>query len=89
MFVFPAQKYRGQCKENVVYVPNKEHYIPCMYHQYFEDDCFSDKICLYFHANAEDIFNTNYALELCSGLQINFLVMEYPGYSVYAGSANS
>ena len=60
--------------------------IPCLYLPYTN----SNKIIIYFHANAEDL-GTSYAFltHLRKQLKINILAVEYPGYGLYKGSPNS
>ena len=50
----------------------------------------SKYLILYFHSSGEDI-KTAYGLlnYLRNSYQANVLAMEYPGYSIYKGSANS
>ena len=44
----------------------------------------TNKIFIYFHGNAEDIFNaTNNVGIIQSSLPLNTICMEYPGYSIY------
>ena len=41
-------------------------------------------IIIYFHGNTEHNFNIEYnGLDFCSYLDMNVLIVEYPGYSIY------
>lgn len=60
-----------------------DHYIPCFLLLTSEP---SDKILIYFHANAEDIGQSlPFCHELQDELKCHILVVEYEGYSVYKG----
>ena len=51
---------------------------------------FSDKICIFFHGNAEDISKHNiFTQKLMENLLCNILIVEYPGYSFYTGSPSA
>ena len=59
---------------------NPNNYIPCMF--YKNPNSTNFLIC--FHGNAEDIFTTeNYGLDLRAYLNMNVIIVEYPGYSLY------
>ena len=59
-------------------------HIPCMYQQSTFIEKPTNKIFIYFHGNAEDIFNaTNNVGIIQSSLALNTICMEYPGYSIY------
>ena len=59
-------------------------HIPCMYQPSTFIDKPTNKIFIYFHGNAEDIFNaTNNVGIIQSSLALNTICMEYPGYSIY------
>ena len=50
----------------------------------------TNKIFIYFHGNAEDIFNaTNNVGVIQSSLSLNTICMEYPGYSIYYSEKNA
>lgn len=50
----------------------------------------SKYIILYFHSAGEDIKIAHSLLNFIrNSYQVNVLAMEYPGYSLYAGSATS
>ena len=65
-------------------------FIPCRYISYTQEGLYSKKIIIFFHANAEDIFQ---ACALKQGLsdffKMNVLIPEYPGYSVYSGNSSA
>ncbi len=91
--VFPAptddkypniQKYKNQ----ILYIPktlpdNTQFHIPCL----FQECTFNKnttKIFIYFHGNAEDMFNAIGNLNVIqSSLPFHTLSVEYPGYSIY------
>lgn len=57
----------------------KSDYIPCIY---FQGN--SDKVLIHFHANGEDIGQTQPLMrKINQKLRINILCMEYPGYGLY------
>jgi hypothetical protein len=50
----------------------------------------SKYLVLYFHASGEDIKNSQGLLNyIRNSFQVNVIAMEYPGYSIYKGSATS
>lgn len=56
-------------------------HIPCLYIPY---DAGSDKLILYFHANAEDLGLAHAKMaEIAEELQMHLLAVEYPGYGLY------
>ena len=75
-------------KGNLLFVPKmkgdgKLFHIPCMY-QESQYKPITNKIFLYFHGNAEDIFNaTSNVGVIKASLPFNTICMEYPGYSIY------
>ena len=75
-------------KDEILFVPKKlkdetQFHIPCLYQQCTKK-ADTNKIFLYFHGNAEDIFNATNNLSIIKGsLPFHTLSMEYPGYSVY------
>lgn len=83
----------SQNKGHLLFIPKPEpqnsnsqkfHHIPCMYQPTTYFNKTSNKIFIYFHGNAEDIFNaTNNVNLIQSNLPLNTLCMEYPGYSIY------
>jgi len=45
---------------------------------------------IYFHANAEDIgLSYSIMLEFSIRLNVNVLIVEYPGYGIYKGNPNA
>lgn len=89
--VFPKpdfNKYEyNQSNKNLIFIPrkptkanSKKSYIPCLYLPHEN----SNKILIFFHGNAEDIFLANYvATDIKNELKMNILIPEYPGYSIY------
>lgn len=75
-------------KDEILFVPKKLKdgtlfHIPCLY-QLSTKKPDTNKIFLYFHGNAEDIFNSTNNLSIIKGsLPFHTLSIEYPGYSVY------
>lgn len=57
-----------------------DNYIPCLY---FKNPK-SSNFLIYFHGNSEDIFQIeHYGLNFRSYLEMNVIMVEYPGYSLY------
>jgi acetyl esterase/lipase len=91
LFPAPTDDKYDQIENNkghLLFVPkykddHKLFHIPCMY-QETQFRAKSNKVFLYFHGNAEDIFNatTNVSV-IKSSLPFNTICMEYPGYSIY------
>lgn len=76
-------------KENKDILTESDKYIPCMIHE-CRKNVHSNKYLIYFHGNAEDIFNSNYTVDLTrSVLPYNTISVEYPGYSVYSDPKSS
>jgi len=45
---------------------------------------------IYYHANAEDVgYAFSFAQTLGANLRVHVLLVEYPGYGVYAGKPNA
>jgi fermentation-respiration switch protein FrsA (DUF1100 family) len=64
-------------------------FIPCKLHECRKVSN-SNKYLIYFHGNAEDIFNSNYTVDLTrTVLPYNTISVEYPGYSIYSEEKNS
>lgn len=81
LLFIPKQKNNDNSKESS--------YIPCMLHECRKVSN-SNKYLLYFHGNAEDIFNSNYTVDLTrTVLPYNTLSVEYPGYSIYPDNKSS
>ena len=91
--VFPAptdDKYPNieKYKNQILYIPktlpdNTKFHIPCL----FQESTFNpntNKIFVYFHGNAEDMFNAIGNLNIIqNSLPFHTLSVEYPGYSIY------
>lgn len=91
--IFPAptdDKYSEvqRFKDEILFIPKKlkdgsTFHIPCL----FQTSCKNpktNKIFLYFHGNAEDVFNSNNNLQIIkNSLPFHTLGIEYPGYSIY------
>lgn len=66
------------------------HSVPCLFLQANEGARNGEKLIIYLHANAENIFNVHSFCNLLrSYFQINVLSPEYPGYSIYTNSEPS
>lgn len=60
-------------------------WIPCL----FIPGINKDKIVIFFHGNGEDINSAyEFAFFISNQLKTSILIMEYPGYSVYGGTAS-
>ena len=54
-------------------------YIPCLFYRKKE----SNNFLIYFHGNSENIFQIeNYGLDFRSYLEMNVILVEYPGYFI-------
>ena len=76
-------------KKQIIYIQkkNEENYIPCLF--VIEYNCCSNFL-LYFHGNAEDIFSCELlGFHIARELQMNIIIVEYPGYSIYPGKPDS
>ena len=97
-FIFPSPNFDFRIvksyKDDLIYIPAKENknkekcYIPCLFMRS------SNKLCknfiLFFHGNAEDIFLSQSMAEgLWEKLDMNIIIIEYPGYSIYPGEPNA
>jgi esterase/lipase len=69
-------------------IDNKiENYIPCLFIQEREQ---SSKFLIFFHGNSEDIFLSELIGQLfAEKLQMNVIIVEYPGYSIYNAPKNA
>lgn len=66
---------------------NEKDVIPALYIRYSMG---SNKILLYFHANAEDLGMISTSMsQISQYLQVNILAIEYPGYGIYKGNPSS
>ena len=81
-------KYVNKYKENIIHIPTKRKLkekdilekIPC----FFKKNSKSKNILIIFHGNGSNIFNlAEYCSDLSNNFNINILVPEYPGYSIY------
>lgn len=72
-------------KKKSSFLKNNENItIPALYLRYSHG---SNKIFLYFHANAEDLgMISTYLGYLSQYLKVNVLAIEYPGYGIYKGN---
>lgn len=66
---------------------NKENHIPCLYYEFPKG---SSLLLLFFHGNAEDIGDSwTFLVALSNLLQVNSLLIEYPGYGLYKGKCSA
>ena len=84
-------------KDELIFIPKKNRnnkfneptFIPCMLNECRKISN-SNKYLIYFHGNAEDIFNSNYTVDLTrTVLPYNTISVEYPGYSIYSEDKSS
>ncbi len=62
-------------------------HIPC---HYINCSSGSSKVLLYFHGNAEDLGKVQILMEaLSEELNVHTIAVEYPGYGIYPGQANT
>jgi hypothetical protein len=90
--LFPAPTTKidlTKYKNEILFIPkpnlnqSSNKFIPCMLYE-SRKNVNSNKYLLYFHGNAEDIFNSNYTVDLTrTVLPYNTISVEYPGYSIY------
>ena len=80
-------KLKEKKPNNIVNKSLKHDQIPCLYYRY----CLgSNKLILYFHANAEDLGMISIIIsQLSQYLKVNVLAVEYPGYGIYKGNPTS
>jgi len=94
--VFPVPGYDHNMAQlayisrKLIFIPKKNKnneiidYIPCVFMP-SEIGQFSSNFLLFFHGNAEDIFLAAQMAEpLRTKLNMNIIIMEYPGYSIYS-----
>ena len=96
--VFPSPSFDfrsvNEFKDDLIFIPSRDnndkvkYYIPCLFLRS------NNKLCknfiLFFHGNAEDIFLAQYmAASLWEKLDMNLIIIEYPGYSIYKGEPNA
>jgi esterase/lipase len=98
--IFPAptdDKYEelNRHKDKILFIPKKlkngkPFHIPCLFQRCELNEKPTNKFFLYFHGNAEDIFNANSNLSyIKQKLPFNIISIEYPGYSVYYQDKNA
>jgi fermentation-respiration switch protein FrsA (DUF1100 family) len=94
-FIFPAPDFDchlvEQLSDELIYIPTKnlKEYIPCLF--------LSNRISrlhknfvIFFHGNAENIFlSRQMAHGLLDKLNMNIIIVEFPGYSIYKGEASA
>ena len=62
-------------------IQSVDNYIPCLFYR----NPNSSNYLLYFHGNSEHIFQIEYyGLDFRSYLDMNIIIVEYPGYSIYS-----
>jgi len=73
-------------KKKIIFIPkdekinSAENYIPCL----FIRNNNSKNFIIFFHGNSEDIFSVeSMGLYFKSNLNMNIIIVEYPGYSIY------
>ena len=67
-------------KNKLIFVPSGRSNIPCLFYR----EPKSSNFLIYFHGNNEHIFQIeHYALDFRSLLEMNVIIVEYPGYSIY------
>jgi hypothetical protein len=79
--------------DELIYIPSNDekenYYIPCLFLKNKISQN-SKNFVIFFHGNAEDIFLSR---EMASGLlekiNMNIIVVEYPGYSIYKGEPDA
>ena len=92
-FIFPRPNFDFEMVErfkDLVYIPSgkgkEKYYIPCFLLTN-EISRSSKNFVIFFHGNAEDIFLSRMMAEiLLETLNMNIIMVEYPGYSIYEGS---
>ena len=93
-FVFSMPKFKKEdyllvttkFKKKLIFVPKKpnkesaDNYIPCLFYRKQN----SPNFLIFFHGNSEHIFQIeNFGLDFRSNLEMNVILVEYPGYSIY------
>ncbi len=65
---------------------DSDNYIPCLFYRNPK----SSNFLIYFHGNSEHIFQIDfYGLDFRSYLEMNVIIVEYPGYSISMDEQNS
>jgi len=90
--IFPCPDFKiselNPFRENIIHIPtkNENEKIPCL----FQKKENSDKILIIFHCNGLDMFDVfKFINELFADKNINILIPEYPGYSIYYSPLSS
>ena len=77
---FDIKKILNFQKKLIFVERDNEIYIPCLFLRNKD----SSNYLIYFHGNSEDIFGVeNYGLYFKSNFNMNVIIVEYPGYSIY------
>ena len=94
IFVFCGPKFKKEdytllttkFKKKLIFIPKKpnnesaDNYIPCLFYRKQN----SPNFLIFFHGNSEHIFQIeNFGLDFRSILEMNVILVEYPGYSIY------
>ena len=96
-FIFPAPNFDKHLlnlfKNELIFIPSNNpkdnYYIPCLFLNN-EKSRASKNFIIFFHGNAEDIFQASLmATPLLEELNMNIIIVEYPGYSIYKGEATA
>lgn len=67
-------------KNQLIFIPSGKSYIPCLFYRQPK----SSNFLIHFHGNSEHIFQIeHYGLDFRSHLEMNVILVEYPGYSIY------
>ena len=77
---FDIKKVLNYKKKLIFVERDNKNYIPCLFLRNKD----SSNYLIYFHGNSEDIFGVeNYGLYFKSNFNMNVIIVEYPGYSIY------
>ena len=96
-FVFPTPSFDYQMikiyDDELIYIPSNDqkenYYIPCLFLKNKISQN-SKNFIIFFHGNAEDIFLSRaMASGLLEKINMNIIVVEYPGYSIYKGEPDA
>ena len=97
-FVFPCPKFDFRktynYKDQIIYIPTNQQdpnciKIPCLF-LHNNNLNKTKNFILAFHGNAEDIFSAKlFGNALYRKTDMNVVIMEYPGYSIYRGDPDS
>ena len=102
--IFPSPSFRWRIEDyldELIFIPRKKslyindpkedpsEYIPILV-LLAKKEFISKNFCIFFHGNAEDIFLAReFGEKLRFYLEMNIIIVEYPGYSVYFDEKNS